>query len=67
MTITGGPPMQCFQRSAAGNLADLGFGCGIEIADAFKGIAARYEREYRMMMVEDDRAMFGMGGWGRSA
>ncbi len=60
MTITGGPPMPCFQLSAAGSRADVGFGPGIEIADEFKALAERYAREHRREVVKGDKAVSGM-------
>ena len=64
MTITGGPPLACFQRSAADARVDVGFGPGIEIADEFKALAERHAREHRREVVKGDKAVLGTGGMG---
>lgn len=60
MTITGGPPMPCFQPSAADNRTDYGFGPGIEIADEFKALAEKYVREQRREVMKADKAVLEM-------
>ena len=55
MTLTGGPAMPCFQRNTDGNRADVGFGPGIRIADAFTAVARRYESEHKLAAMDFHR------------
>lgn len=55
MSISGGPNVPCFERSTDGNRADVGFGPGIRVAEAFRGIWERYGGEDTEDVVGLDR------------